>query len=194
MAGKTLSEKINEHFNREQWAAARRLLQAELKKNPHDHWLVTRLGTTYYEARNYRKALDLARKANILAPDCPLVLWDLAGSLAMTGDPNAAVEVYQSLLHRGLPAVANDECGEGETWAAALLTDCLYRLAECYTQLKDEERAVWCYRKHLDLRLVGAGSIYDLKDARRRLATLAKRRPELIERELRKAGRELQAV
>jgi hypothetical protein len=45
-------------FSRNDWGSARQLLRRELKDSPNSHWLVTRIGTTYYEEKRYKLALS----------------------------------------------------------------------------------------------------------------------------------------
>jgi tetratricopeptide (TPR) repeat protein len=190
----TFSDQINDLFKREQWAQARKLLQKRLEKEPNSHWLLTRLGTTYYEERDYPKALDLSRRAIQLAPECPLVLWDLASTLEMLGDDRGALRAYRGLFARGPQRIADDECGEGMPWALSLLTDCLYSAAGCLHRIGDRDAAVSCLRQHLELRALGAKSIYTRRDVGKRFAEIAGSRLGLIEREIGDAERALHAV
>ena len=61
-------------------------MRANLKKEPDNHWLLTRLGLTYYEERAYGASLSYERRALNLAPHCPRAFWDDAGSLQKLGD------------------------------------------------------------------------------------------------------------
>lgn len=121
-------KRIAKLFEQEEWGEARELLLRELANDPSDHWLLTRLGTTYYEERQYAKALELAEQAHAIAPECPLVLWDLAGACLALGDGERARAIYQGILDRGFDDLAFGECGEGEEWARGLLADCADRL------------------------------------------------------------------
>jgi tetratricopeptide (TPR) repeat protein len=190
----TFSERINDLFKHEQWAQARKLLQNRLEKEPNDHWLLTRLGTTYYENRDYPKALDLSRRAIRLASECPLVLWDLASTLEMLGDDRGALRAYRGLFARGPQKIAGDECGEGMPWALSLLTDCLYSAAGCLHRIGDRDAAVSCLRQHLELRALGSKSIYSRRDVGKRFAEIAGSRLGLIEREIGEAERALHAM
>jgi hypothetical protein len=125
-----------------------------------------------------------------LAPDCPLVLWDLAKALDMTDDTVAAIAMYRRLLRRGVDAIAHDECGEGTRWAASLLCDCLYRLGTCYLDLGKTRAAAWCFREHLLRRTLGARSIYALKEVKQRLAECVKPDADFADRELGRVERE----
>jgi tetratricopeptide (TPR) repeat protein len=194
MVEMTFSERINDLFKRQKWAEARRLLKKRLEKEPNDHWILTRLGTTYYEERDYLKALEFSRQAQPLAPECPLVLWDLASTLEMLGDDRNALGVYRELFARGPQRIATDECGEGMKWAVALLADCLYSAAGCLHRIGERDAAVSCLRQHLELRALGAKSIYSRREVSKRFAEVAGSRLGLIEQEIGEAERQLNAV
>src|SRR5262245_50104924 len=108
------------------------IFQEELISDPTDHWLWTTLGLTYYEEREYEKAVECSTRAVELAPDCPLALWDYAGSLLMAGRDTAALAIWTLLLEMDLEQVAYGECGagcgEGMDWALQLINDVHYRL------------------------------------------------------------------
>ncbi len=101
----------------EDWEAARSLIRTRLATEPDSHWLLTRLGLTYYEQRRYRQALRYEGQALRLAPRCPLVLWDYAGTLDMLGRTSEALRIYRRLIRRGVERLAFGECGEGRAWA-----------------------------------------------------------------------------
>src|SRR5262249_44573504 len=102
MQMQSTSEAINENLYKKNWVKARSLIRRELKRNPKSHWLLTRLGSTFYEEHSYRKSLRIAQQAYKLAPRCPLVLWDYAGSLDMIGRHKTAIEVWQKILKKGV--------------------------------------------------------------------------------------------
>jgi tetratricopeptide (TPR) repeat protein len=189
MSGKT--EPIEALIEQEKWAEARRAIREELKDDPTNHWLLTRLSTTYYEERDYEEALRWVEKAREIAPDCPLVLWDYAGTLDMLGREREAIAVYRSVLQRGVEAIAEGECGEGAEWARGLLTDCVYRAGRCFEDLKDRRKAADLYVIFLNLVDLGAPSIYPREEALARLRKLPKQRNSSIERTLARVGREL---
>jgi hypothetical protein len=190
----TFSEEINGLFEHEQWAVARRRLEKRFAEEPHSHWLLTRIGTTYYEEHNYKKAMELSQKAYNLAPTCPLVLWDLASTLEMLGDDLEALKIYGELFARGTRSIAEDECGEGMAWARTLLTDCLYSGAGCLHRLGKERKALWSIQQHLKLRAMGVKSIYALREARTRLREIAGSSDSLFENEIAEAAKELAPV
>ena len=134
------TKQINARLNKEDWPGARELIRAELRKDPHDHWLLTQLSTTYYEEKKYRHALTIVKKALAEMPTCPLVLWDYACTLDMLGQRRKAMAIYKKLLRTDVPESAYDECWEGKEWAASLRADCKYRIAQCYRDLGNKRQ------------------------------------------------------
>src|ERR1700736_806345 len=101
MTNKTI-DPIQRAFDADDWKQARKLIRAELEKDPTHHWLLTRLATTYYEEKDYAKALAISEKAMRSNPRCPLVLWDYACALDMLGRSDDAIVVWDKLLRRGV--------------------------------------------------------------------------------------------
>jgi Tetratricopeptide repeat len=163
------SDRIYSLFGEERYADARRLLMRQLGQHPDDHWLLTRLSTTYYEERDYEKALRMAQKAYDLAPKCPQVVWDYAGALSALGKADDAIILYDSLIRRGQRSIAHEECGEGMEWADSLVTDCWYRLGLCHESNGDKKKASACFWSFLDRIEVGSESLYNRTDALRHL-------------------------
>lgn len=156
----------------EKWAKARALIQDELLSDPTSHWLWTTLGLTFYEQRQYEKALKCSKRAVELAPDCPLVLWDYAGCLEMNGRESAAMAIWTLLLDMDIDEVAYGECSEGMDWALQVLNDVHYRMGRHFQRKGRNEQAGASYRKYLHNRSHGVGSIYDEKDVKKYLAEL----------------------
>lgn len=175
MPADALSEKINRLFAEEKWADARALIEREMKRpgNDDDHWLLARLATTYYEQRQYDEALRHLESARKLAPRCPLVLWEYAGILDALKRFDEAIDVYVSLIRRGAPTIAKDECGEGLEWAIGLLTDCLFRVGVCLKHKKEWTKA-WSFFGGYDevTRAGGVKSIYKVLDLFKQLSDL----------------------
>jgi tetratricopeptide (TPR) repeat protein len=167
-----MSNTIEAAIRSENWRKARRLIRAKLKREPDNHWLLTRLGLTYYEERAYRESLSYERKALNLAPRCPLALWDYAGSLQMLGKHRMALRVYRQLLSRGIKGIAFGDCGEGRGWARGLIADCFYRQAHSYRKLGEQKASIGCYRRHLKMRGPGCRSIYPVQAVRKELSEL----------------------
>ena len=160
-----MSKEIEELIDAENWKGARQLIRAALRKEPDSHWLLTRLGLTYYEERNYEKALFYEAQALRLAPRCPLVLWDYAGTLDMLGQNRKSIAFIES-CKRGVDKIANGECGEGMAWARGLVADCLCRIAKCYEKLGEQKKALSYYVRHLERRGPGSRSIYPIGEVK----------------------------
>jgi tetratricopeptide (TPR) repeat protein len=169
-----MSKQIERAIDTEDWPKARELIRSALKRRPDDHWLLTRLGLTYYEQRQYKHALFYTKKAMVLCPKCPLVLWDYAGCLHMLDRNEESIAVYRQLTSRGIERIATADCGEGKAWAKGLVADCHYRTGECYRERGDMKRAANAYRRHLALRGPGCRSIYPIADIRNELEALKK--------------------
>src|SRR5262249_18441229 len=127
------------------------------------------------EERRYRKALSIERKALKLAPSCPLVLWDYAGSLDMLGRRKEAIRIWRKLLQRGLNNIAYGECGEGLRWGRSLLNDCRYRIGWSYYKLGRLSLACRYIRQHIRGRSPKLYSIYDLRAVKKDLALVKER-------------------
>lgn len=167
-----MSQAIEDCIAHEKWEAARQLIEAALTDDPESHWLLTRLGLTHYEQFNYRNALEIQEKALAIAPNCPLVLWDYAGSLDMLERPQEALAVYRRLIERGVDALANDECGEGRARARGLYADCFYRMSHCFLALHRKDEALDALQRHLEQRGPGCQSIYPISEVRAEMAAL----------------------
>jgi tetratricopeptide (TPR) repeat protein len=164
-----MSKEIERCIDDEQWKDARQKIRLALRKEPDDHWLLTRLGLTYYEERNYNRALFYDTKAIKIAPACPLVLWDYAGTLSMLDRNKEAISIYQKLLRRGEKSIAFGRCGEGLAWARGLVADCFYRIGICYEESGLPKKAKRYYQQHLARRGPGCRSIYPISEVKKRL-------------------------
>jgi hypothetical protein len=151
-------------LERSEWAAARKLIQRELKKQPENHWLLTQLGVTYYEEGKYREALPIFLSSVRIVPDCPLILWNVAGTLDALGRPEDAIPIYTSLL-RSTKTAADDPCWESKEWSDNLKTDCVYRLGVCFLHMKRRESAEHCFRQYVNLLLAGMNGTYPIEEA-----------------------------
>lgn len=182
-----LSSKIGSHFQREEWEEARRVLVREHEKDPHSHWVLTQLGVTFYEQRRYEEALPLFLESRDIVPDCPLTLWNLAGTLESLGKHAGAMQTYTWLL-RNKKSPDDDPCWESKEWADALKTDCVYRIGVCFQHLGKKRKAGDCYRQYLDLLSIGIEGSYSIDDVRRQLRDLhGEERTSRVESEVRKA-------
>lgn len=161
-----MTDAIENAIQRDQWKSARRLINAAIRRQPKNHWLLARLALTYYEERDYKRALAIGQKAKSIAPQCPLVLWEIAGAFEMLGQHEKAMAIYRRLIRRGAETLAVGDCGEGLSWSRGLVADCWYRVAGCERKLGRMTNAVRCFDLHLALRGPGCRSIYPISDVR----------------------------
>src|SRR5262245_15253150 len=154
MARDKLNGAIDDLFKRGRWNEARRLLERERSRNPESHWILTQLGVTFYEQQRYDEALVLFAASLEIVPDCPLTLWNLAGTLDALGKPARAVSIYTWLL-RSNKSPKDDPCWESEQWTAALKADCAYRLGVSFEHLGKKQKARNWYLQYLNLLSAG---------------------------------------
>jgi len=156
-----MSAEIESAIEAENWPEAGRLIEAQLVHKPQDHWLLTRLGLTYYEQFDYELSLQYAEAALEIAPACPLAMWDCAGALDMLERYDGAIPLFQRIISAGDDEIAFGDCGEGLDWARKLIADCHFRLADCYRKSGNHLVAAENYEMYLKLRASGWGSIYE---------------------------------
>ena len=161
----------------DKWLQARAAIEAALCDDPEDHWLLTRLGLTFYEMHDYPAALKCEERAFPLEPNCPLVLWDFAGSLQMLNRHHEAVDLYRRLTRKGPKRIANGPCGEGIGRARGLVADCHYRISKSLDAFGRKDEALQEFETHLDLRGPGCFSIYALGELHRPEKNQINRRP-----------------
>jgi tetratricopeptide (TPR) repeat protein len=166
------SAHIEELIHAEDWPKARTLIKVELREKPKDHWLLSRLALTYYEERQYDRALQLDIKALQEAPYCPLAIWGYAGSLDMLNRGSEALKVYKWLASWDEEILAHGECGEGLRWARSLIADCHYRIASILEKKGQRKRAIAAFEEYLSRRQRGHRSIYSLRDVKSRYSLL----------------------
>jgi tetratricopeptide (TPR) repeat protein len=173
--GKDISKAIRE----ERYKDAAKLIRKALKTEPDSHWLWERLSTACYEQRQYGLSIRYAWKAVHIAPNCPLSLWSLAGSLEMYGRHNGknlgfldiAIKTYKVLLGMGWKKIVElEDCYETEFAAKGMLNDARYRLALIYWHQKDYKTALRWMNLHLRMRV--KSSIYKKADILRDLKKL----------------------
>ncbi|HUY36354.1 MAG TPA: hypothetical protein VMV69_26690 [Pirellulales bacterium] len=171
MAQRKFSDTIDRLFQRCEWEKARKLLETQRAKQPENHWLLTQLGVTFYEQRKYTHALQLLLASLKIMDDCPLTLWNLAGTLDALGKHAEAVKIYTWLLESER-SPKDHPCWESKQWADALRTDCVYRLGASFENLGKKKAADQWYRKYLDLLVIGADGTYSIEDVTRRIRGL----------------------
>ncbi len=145
-----LQVRLDKLLEREDWYRARQLLQAALKYSPDDHWLISRIGLTYYEDGKYRVALRHQIRAAKLAPGCSLVKWELAGCLDMLRRDSEAAQIYRSLSRASPRLARKDGCFEGVVWLRGLAADSLFRLS----MIMERNHRLMAARRHLEKYLI----------------------------------------
>jgi len=170
--GDGMSE-IEQSIERKHWKKAHALVQEKLVSAPMDHWLWLTLSLTYYEQKEYEKALEASRRAVQLEPDCPLALWHFAGSLYMTGHESSALVVWTMLLDMDIEKVAYGEHGEGMDWALQLINDVHFRMGRYFHWKGQDQLAAESFKKYLHNRKHGVTSLYDAKKAEEYLAEVS---------------------
>jgi tetratricopeptide (TPR) repeat protein len=168
-------EAIEQAIAREDWLRARRLIRAVLSREPDSHWLLSRLALTYYEQRQYRRALNYEIKALQIEPYCPMAIWGYAGTLDMLERRKEALEIYRWLISCGEDELAYGQCGEGIQRARSLIADCFYRIARIHERIGLHKRALRFYNEHLSRRNRGTRSIYPLKVVKANMKALQER-------------------
>ena len=171
------SRSIEAAIARGDWLKARHLIRDGLRRMPADHWFLTRLALTYYEQRQYRRALHYDVKALNIEPYCPLAVWGYAGALDMLERRKEALQIYRWLISWGEDRLAYGQCGEGIQRARSLIADCFYRVACIHERTGQRKRAIAAYKAHLSRRNTATRSIYPLKAVRNSLKALEKRTP-----------------
>jgi hypothetical protein len=176
MSKTATTTKVTQLFDMRKWKEARKLLKADLEQEPDNHWLLTRLATTYYEEKDYATAKSYAEQALALVPDCPLAMWELAGALQMLDNPEVALRIYTDIVAFGIKYLEGgskvDGCWENQAWAESLMADSIFRAGTCYRELRNKDRAVKSFISYLRLIAQGVQGIYSLEDVRENMAAL----------------------
>ncbi len=171
---KEQSQIISQLFKKEKWTDARKFILELLKKDPDSHWLLAQLSETYYEDRSYEKALEYIIQAKKIAPRCPLVLWDYAGTLDMLERNEESLRVYKSLIRRGIYHIAYGECGEGIRAARRMINDCRYRLGLLYADIGKFKLTSKYIKEYIASRSLKSPSTYNLNEVKKQLALIVK--------------------
>jgi len=168
------SRRIEATIAQQDWLKTRRLIREGLRRKPGNHWFLTRLALTYYEQRQYRRALHYDLKALNVEPYCPLAVWGYAGTLDMLQRRREALQIYRWLISWGEDTLAYGQCGEGIQRARSLIADCFYRIARIHERNDQRKKAITAYKTHLSMRNSATRSIYPLKAVRNNLKALEK--------------------
>ena len=168
MPAKSLSSKIHELFRQGEWEEAREILEGEREKEPRSHWVLTQLGVTFYERFKYEDAYKLFLDSLNILNDCPLTLWNLAGTLDSLGKHADAIRIYTWLL-RSKKTADESPCWESKEWSEVLKTDCVYRMGVCFRHLDKKHEAEHCFRQYVNLLLTGIEGTYSIEEVREQI-------------------------
>ena len=166
-----IGERIETLIMEEDWPRARKLILKELAATPEDHWLITRLGLTYYEERDYRMALQLYEKSFQILSDCPLTIWNLAGALDMLGKSSQAAGYYRWIID-SKTRYEDDSCWESREWTESMKASSVYRLAGCEKDLGHKSKAIELYRSYIELLVNGVEGVYSFDDVKAKIQKL----------------------
>ncbi len=188
MAASTNDRQIETLLEAGQWDQARKSIEQALIDDPNNHWLLTQLGVTFYEQRDYEKAVRKLLASFDILPTCPLTLWNLAGAVDAIGNSPKAIGIYTTLL-RSKHTAADDPCWESQEWTDALKTDCVYRIGVCLKRLKKWKGAEDCFRNYIDLILAGMAGTYSVESAAEHIRAIAPHRKNRSTKQVREAFR-----
>jgi tetratricopeptide (TPR) repeat protein len=182
----SLSRQIDDAFDRGDWSGARQLIGRQLKREPGHHWLLARMSAAHFEEKNYAQALKYIKRALKVAPDCPLVTWDYAGTLLALGQCQEALAIYQRMLAdaKRLASCPHGE-GEGPDWGYSLALDCIFMIGVCHQNLGDRSRAADAFQAFIGLRARWRGEcLHTVDEAVERLSGLGRLTSSTMAREV----------
>ena len=171
---KTTSDILNEHFMNNRWDEAKVLLETKLLTEPDNYWAITNLAITYYELREYEKALSLSEKALKFNSRDFLVLDYHACILSvMEGKEQEAIKLLKRIIHTDLNKIAYGLNGEGMNWAKSIVNDCRMRLALVYQSINKKKEAIKLVNEHLENRQRGVFSNFTKSEVVKRQKLLS---------------------
>jgi tetratricopeptide (TPR) repeat protein len=162
--------KYQQLYRERKWAEARIPLEESLRDEPDDHWLLFNIGETYFEERNFEKALEYEERALKIEPRCPKALFDSAEALYELYRPEETIKICKNLIHRGVNRIAYGECGEGLKSARMNVNDCRYLMGLGYADLDNFTLAARYIKSHLANRSRKVVSVYFLYRVKKNLA------------------------
>lgn len=167
-----LSKVVHIHIRNNEYNKARAILFKELRKEPHNHWLLAKIGETYKGTNNNSLSLRYLKKAQTIAPNCPHTLWHLSATYYRIGEYDKSKKILRSLLRRGVKSIAFGLCGEGIQFSRSLLNDSRVRLALIYKKQDDIKMAIRYLNLHLKYRARGNASNYTKKQILKKIELL----------------------
>ncbi|MFQ6034955.1 MAG: tetratricopeptide repeat protein [Sedimentisphaerales bacterium] len=166
---------LHAYFKKGEWSKAKRVLLQLLSKSPNDPWLLTRLSYTYYNEKNYSKALELSRRAYSIDSEDPVVIWDYAKALLYSDKIPEAIPMYTKLIRMDPRKLTGK--GYPKRWWLGLKNDCRFWLSVCYLRNDRLSLATKYIQEHIVNRKRGTPTECSIREARillGRLETLIK--------------------
>ena len=145
------------------------LLNSKLRELPDDPWLLNALAMNYYELRQYKRALRIARKGLSMNPMSSVFLWDVACCLDMLDREREAIVLWKRLMRRKPERVREDGADSDAKWGPELLNDSRYRVGVSYLRIGMRKTARKYPLQHIQGRGRGLRSIFHKSKALRRL-------------------------
>jgi len=176
---------INDAMEKNDFVRAERLCLNSLKMHPKNPWLLSRLSSSLYQQGRHKQALQVSKKAFMLAPTHPLIIWDYANSLASNGKHNEAINIYKRIIKQKIRYIAVTS-GKDTKWARSLKNDCRYAISLCYSRINDYREAIQWMQKHLKNRSISTPSLWEENKVKKKHKELLhkasiKKRAKLIE-------------
>lgn len=173
---KKVHAQVNRQVARDEYAAARRTLQAYLKREPDDHRAMQRLSRVYALERRFRLSERWARRALRGTAGCSAASVHLAFALYAQGRATQSTRVLDKLISRKVrDHVRLDETCLGTMREAQyLVSNCLWYRAFILEDCGRLKEAIRDYRAHIRRRerFRFGGPSVPLSRVRRRLASL----------------------
>lgn len=176
-------DKVYECFSRSDWPSARKLLLREIRRYPHDSWLLTRLSFVYYNEQKYEKALEMSEKAYRIDPHDPVVLWDNARALLEKDRISESVRIFKTLIRMSVRALSAK--GYNRRWLLGIKNDCRFWVAVGYLRLDRLDLAAKYFRQNLANRKRGRPTECSINEARNFLRGIEKLKKKITNNELR---------
>ena len=164
-------ERIERLLQAGQWSEARDLLEQERVSDSENHWLLTQIGVTLYEERRYEDALRLFKASSKIVPECPLTLWNVAGTLDAIKRPRNAMAIY-TWLRRAENSSVDDPCWESKIGPTLSRPIAFIDTGVCFQRLGENEKAEHCYRQYINLLLSGIDGSCAVEEVKQRIQQL----------------------
>jgi tetratricopeptide (TPR) repeat protein len=147
-------------FDKEDWDGIIKYLTKADKGSPYKHWLAVKTAHAYMKKGDFMRARKYLLKANSLFADCALAIFLTAVICIDEGDSNAAINILEPLSKAGADTVISLSTCEccSEEFVPALIADCSFMLAQCYTTLGYSELAAQHRRLYEDAVKNGSGT------------------------------------